>query len=149
LLVFWSVTGVTSADTYLDMRRRMCLGDDPKSGAILWNYLLPRPIGPPAGNPTAIRRVRLRSCCRSWRGLRFYISLPHLRPLVGIGVENRFSGGPCGKWLCEMTSTFIIEVLRDARNKRLLRGESGLPRSSVRKHMLFNASQACGRQAAI
>ena len=26
------------------MHRRMCLGDEPKSGAILWNYFLPRPL---------------------------------------------------------------------------------------------------------
>jgi hypothetical protein len=35
LLVFWPVYCVTSTDTYLDMRRRMCLVDEPKSGAIL------------------------------------------------------------------------------------------------------------------
>jgi hypothetical protein len=42
LLVFWPVTGVPSAGTHPDMRRRMCLGDEPKSGATLWNYWLPR-----------------------------------------------------------------------------------------------------------
>jgi hypothetical protein len=41
LLVFWSVYYVTSNDTYLDMRRWMCPVDEPKSGAILWNYFLP------------------------------------------------------------------------------------------------------------
>jgi hypothetical protein len=41
LLVFWPVYCVTSTDTYLDMRRWMCLVDEPKSGAILWNYFLP------------------------------------------------------------------------------------------------------------
>ena len=44
LLVFWPVPGVTSAGPYLDMRRRMCLDDEPKSCAILWNYFLPRPL---------------------------------------------------------------------------------------------------------
>ncbi|MGD1999664.1 MAG: hypothetical protein PVJ00_03790, partial [Desulfobacterales bacterium] len=39
--VFWSVTCVTSTDTYLDMRRWVGLVNEPKSGAILWNYFLP------------------------------------------------------------------------------------------------------------
>ncbi|MEN8692562.1 MAG: hypothetical protein AB1Z20_21050, partial [Desulfobacterales bacterium] len=43
-LVFWIVYCVTSTDTYLDMRRWMCLVDEPKSGAILWNYFLPWPL---------------------------------------------------------------------------------------------------------
>jgi hypothetical protein len=38
LLVFLPVSGVTSADTYPDMRRGMCLGDEPEYGAILWIY---------------------------------------------------------------------------------------------------------------
>jgi hypothetical protein len=41
LLVFWIVYCVTSIDTYLDMRRWMCLVDEPKSSVILWNYFLP------------------------------------------------------------------------------------------------------------
>jgi hypothetical protein len=41
LLVFWPVTCGASTDTYLDMRRWKCLVDEPKSGAILWNYFLP------------------------------------------------------------------------------------------------------------
>jgi hypothetical protein len=41
LLVFWPVYGVASTGTYLDMRRWMRLVDDPKSGAILWDYFLP------------------------------------------------------------------------------------------------------------
>jgi hypothetical protein len=43
LLVFWPVLGDTTAGTYPDMRQRMCLDDEPKSFAILWNYFLPRP----------------------------------------------------------------------------------------------------------
>ncbi|MFO7496025.1 MAG: alpha-2-macroglobulin family protein, partial [Desulfobacterales bacterium] len=43
MLVFWPVSGVASTGTYLDMRRRMCLADELKSGAILWNHGLPRP----------------------------------------------------------------------------------------------------------
>jgi len=41
LLVFWSVYCVTATDTYLDMRRWLCLVDESKSGAIFWNYFLP------------------------------------------------------------------------------------------------------------
>jgi hypothetical protein len=44
LLVCWPVTGVPSAATYPDMRRRMGLGAEPKSSAILWNYFFPRPL---------------------------------------------------------------------------------------------------------
>jgi hypothetical protein len=32
-----------TAGTYLDMRQRMRLVDEPASGAIVWNYLFPRP----------------------------------------------------------------------------------------------------------
>jgi hypothetical protein len=42
LLVFWSVTGVATADTFRDMCRWMCLFDETKSGAILLNFWLPR-----------------------------------------------------------------------------------------------------------
>ncbi len=41
LLVFWPVYCGTSTDTYLDMHRWLCLVDEPKSGAIFWNYFLP------------------------------------------------------------------------------------------------------------
>jgi hypothetical protein len=41
LLVFWPVYCVTSTATCLDMRRWMCLVDEPESGAISWNWLLP------------------------------------------------------------------------------------------------------------
>jgi hypothetical protein len=43
LLVFWFARCVTSADTYLDMRRRTRLAAEPKSGAIRCNQLMPRP----------------------------------------------------------------------------------------------------------
>jgi hypothetical protein len=43
LLVFVPVCGVTSTGTYPDMHRRMCLADEPKSGAIWWKYFLPAP----------------------------------------------------------------------------------------------------------
>jgi hypothetical protein len=38
LLVVWPVYCDTSTDTYPDMRCWMCLVDEPKSGAIVWNY---------------------------------------------------------------------------------------------------------------
>jgi hypothetical protein len=41
LAVFWYADCVTSTDDYLDMRRWMCLADEPKCSAILWNYFLP------------------------------------------------------------------------------------------------------------
>ncbi|MEN8754122.1 MAG: hypothetical protein AB1Z18_15285, partial [Desulfobacterales bacterium] len=43
LLVFWIVYCVTYTDTNLYMRRRMCIVDEPKYRAILWNYFLPQP----------------------------------------------------------------------------------------------------------
>jgi hypothetical protein len=43
LAVFWPVYCVTSIVTHLDMRRWMCLIDEPKPGAILWNDVLPWP----------------------------------------------------------------------------------------------------------
>lgn len=35
----------------------------------------------------------------------------HPRPVPGNRGENRFSGRVVGKWLCEMTSAFIIKEL--------------------------------------
>ena len=68
-----------------------------------------------------------RSCCCSTPGIRFYckpVTLVRCREIRG---ENRFSGRVCGKWLCEMTSAFIIKELRGARALRLFCGRSSFP----------------------
>ncbi len=49
LLFFWPVTGVTSADTYEGMRRQMCLGDKPKSGAIFVELFITATLNPVGG----------------------------------------------------------------------------------------------------
>ncbi len=70
---------------------------------------------------------RIRSCCGSTPGIRFYckpVTLVRCREIRG---ENRFSGRVVGKWLCEMTSTFIIKELRGARALRLFCGKSAFP----------------------
>jgi hypothetical protein len=41
LFVFRFFYYVTSSGTYPDMHRRMCLVDEAKYGAILWNYFFP------------------------------------------------------------------------------------------------------------
>jgi hypothetical protein len=41
--------------------------------------------------------------------------------------ENRFSGRVVGKWLCEMTSAFIVKELRGARALRLICDRSAFP----------------------
>ena len=45
---------------------------------------------------------------------------------AGKSGENRFSGRVVGKWLCEMTSAFIIKELRGARALRLFCCRSSL-----------------------
>ena len=70
---------------------------------------------------------RIRSCCCSTPGIRFYckpVTLVRCREIRG---EIRFSGLVGGKWLCEMTSAFIINELRGARALRLFCGRSSLP----------------------
>ena len=70
---------------------------------------------------------RIRSCCGSTPGIRFYckpVTLVRCREIRG---ENRFSGRVGGKWLCEMTSAFIIKELRGARALRLFSGRSAFP----------------------
>jgi len=70
---------------------------------------------------------RIRSCCGSTPGIRFYckpVTLVRCREIRG---ENRFSGRVGGKWLCEMTSAFIIKELRGARALRLFCGRSAFP----------------------
>jgi len=70
---------------------------------------------------------RIRSCCGSTPGIRFYckpVTLVRCREIRG---ENRFSGRVGGKWLCEMTSAFIINELRGARALRLFCGRSSFP----------------------
>jgi len=70
---------------------------------------------------------RIRSCCGSAPGIRFYckpVTLVRCREIRG---ENRFSGRVGGKWLCEMTSAFIIKKLRGARALRLFCGRSAFP----------------------
>ena len=69
----------------------------------------------------------IRSCCCSTPGIRFYckpVTLVRCREIRG---EIRFSGLVGGKWLCEMTSAFIIKELRGARALRLFCGRSSLP----------------------
>jgi hypothetical protein len=54
---------------------------------------------------------RIRSCCGSTPGIRFYckpVTLVRCREIRG---ENRFSGRVGGKCLCRMTSAFIIKEL--------------------------------------
>jgi hypothetical protein len=70
---------------------------------------------------------RIRSCCGSTPGIRFYckpVTLVRCREIRG---EIRFSGRVVGKWLCEMTSAFIIKELRGARALRLFCGRSSFP----------------------
>ena len=70
---------------------------------------------------------RIRSCCGSTPGIRFYckpVTLVRCREIRG---EIRFSGRVGGKWLCEMTSAFIINELRGARALRLFCGRSSFP----------------------
>jgi hypothetical protein len=44
LLVFAPVYGVAPTGTYPDMHRRIRFVDEPKSGAIWWNYFLHAPL---------------------------------------------------------------------------------------------------------
>jgi hypothetical protein len=70
---------------------------------------------------------RIRSCCGSTPGIRFYckpVTLVRCREIRG---EIGFSGRVVGKWLCEMTSAFIIKGLRGARALRLFCGRSSFP----------------------
>lgn len=70
---------------------------------------------------------RIRSCCGSTPGIRFYckpVTLVRCREIRG---EIRFSGRVVGKLLCEMTSAFIIKELRGARALRLFCGRSSFP----------------------
>ena len=70
---------------------------------------------------------RIRSCCGSTPGIRFYckpVTLVRCREIRG---ENRFSGRVGGKWLCEMISAFIIKELRGAWALRLFCGRSAFP----------------------
>ena len=69
----------------------------------------------------------IRSCCCSTPGIRFYckpVTLVRCREIRG---ENRFSGRVGGKWLCEMTSAFIIKELRGTQALRLFCGRSAFP----------------------
>jgi hypothetical protein len=70
---------------------------------------------------------RIRSCCGSMPGIRFYCKPVTLVRCWEIRGENRFSGRVGGKWLCEMTSAFIIKELRGARALRLNCGRSAFP----------------------
>ena len=70
---------------------------------------------------------RIRSCCGSTPGIRFYCKPVTLVRCREIRVENRFSGLVGGKWLCEMTSAHIIKALRGARALRLFCGRSAFP----------------------
>jgi hypothetical protein len=70
---------------------------------------------------------RIRSCCGSSSGIRFYCKPVTLVRCREIGGEIRFSGRVVGKWLCEMTSAFIINELRGARALRLFCGRSAFP----------------------
>ena len=77
---------------------------------------------------------RIRSCCGSTPGIRFYckpVTLVRCREIRG---ENRFSGRVDGKWLCEMTSAFIIKELRGTRALRLFCGRSSFPPDTGTNH---------------
>ncbi len=79
----------------------------------------------------------IRSCCCSTPGIRFYckpVTLVRCREIRG---EIRFSGLVGGKWLCEMTSAFIIKELRGARALRLFCGRSSLPPPFLAINRLF------------
>ena len=79
---------------------------------------------------------RMRSCCGSAPGIRFYckpVTLVLCREIRG---EIRFSGRVGGKLLCEMTSAFIIKELRGARALRLFCGRSAFPPPSTRARMI-------------
>lgn len=88
----------------------------------------------------------IRSCCGSSPGIRFYckpVTLVLCREIRG---EIRFSGRVVGKWLCEITSAFIIKELRGARALRLFCGRSAFPpprhspgRSSQRQKPVRNS----------
>jgi len=70
---------------------------------------------------------RIRSCCGSMPGIRFYCKPVTLVRCWEIRGENRFSGRVGGKWLCEMISAFIIKELRGAWALRLFCGRSAFP----------------------
>jgi len=70
---------------------------------------------------------RIRSCCGSMPGIRFYCKPVTLVRCGEIRGENRFSGRVGGKWLCEMISAFIIKELRGAWALRLFCGRSAFP----------------------
>ena len=70
---------------------------------------------------------RIRSCCGSMPGIRFYCKPVTLVRCWEIRGENRFSGRVGGKWLCEMLSAFIIKELRGAWALRLFCGRSAFP----------------------
>ncbi len=81
---------------------------------------------------------RIRSCCGSTPGIRFYckpVTLVWCREIRG---ENRFSGRVVGKWLCEMASAFIIKELRGARALRLFCGRSAFPPPITKDQSIYN-----------
>ena len=61
LACFWPVYRITSTNTYLDMRRRMSLVDEPKSCAILCNYFSLRPL-----NPAIMSACQLQTPAKEW-----------------------------------------------------------------------------------
>jgi hypothetical protein len=71
---------------------------------------------------------RIRSCCVSAPGIRFYCKTVTLVRCLEIRGENRF----VGKWLREMTSAFSIKELRGARALRLFCGRSSFPPPTLR-----------------
>lgn len=75
----------------------------------------------------------IRTYCDSTPGIRFYCKLVTLVRCREIRRENRFSGRVGGKWLCEMTSAFIIKELRGARALRLFSGRSAFPPPEEKK----------------
>jgi len=78
------------------------------------------------GNRTGVRKPDSKLTRDNVRYL-FYckpVTLVRCREIRG---ENRFSGRVGGKWLCKMTSAFIIKELRGARALRLFSGRSAFP----------------------
>lgn len=81
---------------------------------------------------------RMRSCCGSAPGIRFYckpVTLVRCREIRG---ENRFSGRVVGKWLCKMTSAFIINELRGVQALKLFCGRSSFPPPNCNKRLIHN-----------
>jgi aspartate-semialdehyde dehydrogenase len=59
----------------------MCLGDEPKTGARLWNYLLPRPL--PFGGPGRLKTFSIRNRSQAMSGKEFHVAVVGATGAVG------------------------------------------------------------------